>query len=193
MDVITDQLQEQAALYAAGTLTASQRAQMELILEFREDVKTLVRELLEVATAATLGTQDNRMRPSGGLKQRIMGMLDDRVQQTREPGFVMTTPEGLVDWVNPAFSAMCGYTIDELRGKKLGQLLQGPQTDPAAVERVREAVRSQQPCTEALINYHKYGQPYWVSINITPIQDSDGKVLWFAAREHELPERAVLS
>jgi PAS domain S-box-containing protein len=191
MDVITQQLQEQAALYAAGALTASQRAQFELVLEFREDVRATVRDLQELAAATTLATQDNRLRPSIGLKARIMDLLDDRVQQTREPGFVMTTPDGLVNWVNPAFSAMCGYSVEELQGRKLGPLLQGPRTDPAAVARVRDAIRNQQPCTEALINYHKNGSAYWVSINITPIYDADGQVLWFAAREMELPERVV--
>ncbi|HEX8312582.1 MAG TPA: PAS domain-containing protein [Chthoniobacteraceae bacterium] len=191
MDVITQQLQEQAASYAAGALTAPQRAQFELVLEFREDVREIVNDLQELTAAATIATQDNQLRPSAALKARIMGLLDDRVQQTREPGFVMTTPDGLVNWVNPAFSAMCGYSLEELQGRKLGPLLQGPLTDPAAVERVRQAIGQQQPCSEALINYHKNGQPYWVSINITPIHDADGEVLWFAAREMELPERFV--
>jgi PAS domain S-box-containing protein len=191
MDVITEQLQEQAALYAGGALTAPQRAQFEFVLEFRADVRALVRDFQELAAAATLATQENSLRPSAALKRRVLGLLDDRVQQTREPGFVMTNADGLVIWVNPAFSALCGYTIEELKDRKLGPLLQGPRTDPAAVARVREAVRRQEPCSEALINYHKNGQPYWVSINITPIQDAGGKVLWFAAREMELPERLV--
>jgi hypothetical protein len=31
----------------------------------------------------------------------------------------MCGPDGLVQWINPDFSAMCGYTLEELRGKKL--------------------------------------------------------------------------
>jgi PAS domain S-box-containing protein len=191
MYVITDKLEEQAALYAAGALTATERAQFELILEFHDGVRTRVRELQEVTATAALAMQDNTRRPSAGLRQRIMSMLDDRVQQTREPGFVMTNPDGLVEWVNPAFSAMCGYSLEELKGRKLGPLLRGELTDPGAVARMRDAIARHEPCTEALVNYHKNGAAYWVSINITPIRDAEGEVLWMAAREMELPERPL--
>lgn len=189
--MIQDHLEEQAALYAAGALSLRERTQFELVLEFRTELRELVRKLSETAEAVLLATQPNDRRPSPALKARLMGLLDDRVQHTSEPGFVMSGPDGLVDWVNPAFSAMCGYTLEELKGKKLGPILQGKLTDPAVARRMREAVHNQEPCTEALINYHKDGTPYWVSINITPIKDNAGRLLWYVARELELTEREI--
>jgi len=103
----------------------------------------------------------------------------------------MANGDGLVEWVNAAFTGMCGYTLAEVKGQKLGRILQGKLTDSEAATRVREAVRNREPCTEALINYRKDGTPYWVSINITPIQDDSGHFLCYVAREHELPERYV--
>ena len=105
--------------------------------------------------------------------------------------YVLTGPDGLVEWVNPAFTAMCGYEPGELLGKKPGSILQGKLTDEAAVLRIREALRDRRPCTEALVNYHKNGTPYWVSVNITPVHDDAGGLLCFIARELELTERAV--
>jgi PAS domain S-box-containing protein len=191
MHVITEKLEEQAALYAAGALTAEQRNQFELVLEFHSELRARVREFEEVAAAAQLATTPVEQRPSAALKQRILGMLDDRAQQRREAGFVLTDANGLVEWVNPAFSAMCGYSLEELKGRTLGPLLRGKLTDPAPIARMREAIRAQRPCSEALVNYHKDGRPYWVSINIQPIEEPDGSVLYFAAREVELPERGV--
>ncbi len=98
----------------------------------------------------------------------------------------MTGPDRLVQWVNPAFVAMCGYSLDELRGKKLGPILQGEKTDPAAVARMRHAMQEHQPCHEKVVNYRKNGSPYMVDIAITPILDDEGKTLWFVAREQEV-------
>ena len=103
----------------------------------------------------------------------------------------MSGPDGLVQWVNPAFSAMCGYTLDELRGKKLGPILQGAQTDRETAERMRLAVREYRPCRETILNYHKNGTPYWVEVAITPIMDDAGQPLWLVARERELVDHAA--
>jgi PAS domain S-box-containing protein len=189
---LTEDLEEQASLYASGAMTALERAQFELVIEFHEPLRDFTRGLLEVTASATLTLPVRRTpSPSGSLKSRILGALGDHRQACRQDGFVMTGPDGLVSWVNDSFSAMCGYSLQELQGKKLGPILQGKQTDPAAVDRIREAVNNRVPVTEALVNYHKNGTPYWVALNITPIFDSNRELLWFVARETELPERAV--
>jgi methyl-accepting chemotaxis protein len=131
------------------------------------------------------------VRPSPGLKSRILAKLDTVPRQSTEEGFVMSGPDGLVQFVNPAFTAMCGYTLDELRGKNLGPILQGRETNRETAARMRRAVKEYKPCREKILNYHKSGEPYWVDIAITPILDDDGKPLWLVARERELTELAA--
>ena len=190
--MIDEPLQEQAALYAVGVLPAAEREHFELILKFHTELRALVTGLEEVTAAATLATLPaGSPRPSSALRARLLAMLDGRAQQTSDEGFVMTTPEGFVQWVNPAFTAMCGYTLDELRGKKLGPLLQGAQTDSATADRMRRAVREQHACAETILNYHKNGQPYWVEIALTPIPDENGKTRWFVATEREVAEQKL--
>jgi PAS domain S-box-containing protein len=190
--MIDETLQERASLYSCGGMTADERQQFELIIEFHDEVREFVTGLAEVAAAITLATRDpGHARPSAGLKTRILGMLADKPQQTRPESFVMSAPDGLVQWVNPAFSAMCGYSLDELRGKKLGPILQGQKTDRETAERMRRAVREHKPCRETILNYHKNGTPYWVQIAITPILDDAGQPLWLVAREREIPEYAA--
>ena len=191
MFVLTEDLEEQAALYASGAMTARERTRFDLVLEFHTPLREFTHRLLEVTAAATIVPASAAKGPSPELKSRIFGMLDDRVQRSREEGFVMTGPDGRVMWVNESFSGMCGYSLAELEGRKLGPILQGALTDPAAVGRIRDAVHRREPVTEALVNYHKNGTPYWVALNITPIFDSNQELLWFVARETELPERAV--
>jgi PAS domain S-box-containing protein len=191
MSAFNEQLEEHAALYAAGALTERERVQFELILKFHDELREFVKHLEEAAAGSPFTREHSGAALCPTLKSRVLEKVHGRLQRAAEEGFVLATPDGLVEWVNPAFVGMCGYTLEELKGRKLGPLLQGELTDPAVAARIRKAVAERQPCTEALINYHKDGTPYWVSLNITPIWDDAGHFLCFIARELELPERTI--
>ncbi len=190
--MLNDFLQDQAALYAAGAMTAREREQFELVLEFHHELREFAAGLVEVGAAVTLATQPSAsVSPAPGLKARLAGLIAGRPQHSTPEGMVMSGPDGLVQWINPAFSEMCGYTIEELRGKKLGPILQGAKTDRETVARMRSAVHEHRPCNETILNYHKNGTPYWVEIAITPILDDAGQPLWLVARERELTDRVA--
>jgi len=182
-------LQDQAGLYAAGTLTTQEREEFELLLECHRELRDFVAGLVEASVTVMLATQPpNSAEPSPGLKARIASLIADRPQHASPNGMVMSGPDGLVQWVNPAFTAMCGYTLEELRGKKLGPILQGAETDHETAERMRRAVHEYRPCRETILNYHKNGTPYRVEIAITPIFDDAGAPLFLVARERQLTD-----
>ena len=54
--------------------------------------------------------------------------------------------------VNPAFEQMSGYPAGELLGRNC-RMLQGPDTDPEAVRRLREAVAAQEDLALDILNY----------------------------------------
>jgi len=45
------------------------------------------------------------------------------------------------------------------------------------------------PFTEEILNYHKEGFPYWVSMNVTPIFDDSGRLIRFISIESDVTER----
>jgi len=189
--MIDEQLQEESALYTAGVLSSKDREQFAALVDAHAELRALVVGFEEIVAAAQLATLPAVLpSPSAGLKARILSQLDAHPQaaKPREAGFVITGVDGLVQWVNPVFTEMCGYAIEELRGRKLGALLQGAETDRATAVRMRDAVHAHHPCSERILNYHKNGQPYWVEIAIEPIADSTGETRWFIAHERELPE-----
>lgn len=185
--MISELLQERSTLYVSGVMTKEERRDFELILEFHDEVREFVRELQELGSELILSaTPAIGALPSSALKAKILQAVANRPRQTTADSFVVTGPDRLVQWVNPAFTAMCGYSLDELRGQNLGPILQGEKTDPAAVSRVREALQALRPCRETLLNYHKDGSPYTVDIEITPILDDEQRPLWFVARERKI-------
>ena len=183
----TELLQDRAALYVAGALTAPERESFELVLEFQHDLRAHVARLQDVGAKVLLAQVPRHMAAPSSLKSRIFDAIESRPRQLQPDCLVVTGPNGLIEWVNPAFSAMCGYSVAELKGRKPGHLLQGPETDPAAVQRIREAVRERRSCREILLNYHKDGAIYRVDVAITPILDDEGGPLWFVAKERKLP------
>jgi len=190
--MLSEYLQTQGTLYTSGVMSAEEREQFELILEFHPELRDFVSESLDVSAALTLATVPRASRlPAPGLKSRLAGLIAGRPQQTSPEGVVMCDPNRVVQWVNPAFSEMCGYSLEELRGRNLGPILQGEKTDRATAERMRRAVFECRPCRESILNYHKNGTPYWVEIAISPIFDDADNLLWFVARERELTDRAA--
>lgn len=136
-------------------------------------------ELMELGADYLLASSPRQPVPEG-LKARILARVES------EPARVTTDIDGRVTEINPAFSAMCGFSFPEIRGLKPGALLQGALTDPKAIEVIREAVRNRFPCVSEMINYHKNGSAYRVHIEIEPLRDEAGEVVGFQATETKL-------
>ena len=74
---------------------------------------------------------------------------------------IVATPSGSIEWVNDAFTKLTGYTLAEVRGKKPGPLLQGPETNPNTAKELREAVAKGLPHQFEILNYARDGRRYW--------------------------------
>jgi len=102
---------------------------------------------------------------------------------------VITDARGFIDWVNPAFEQRTGYTLAEVHGRTPGSFLQGPDTDVAAVARIRQAIAECVPIREELVNYTKSGEKYWISLNLTPVLDANGRLERFISVQDDTTER----
>jgi PAS domain S-box-containing protein len=109
-------------------------------------------------------------------------------------GVVITDAEGRLEWVNTAFERMTGYTLDEVKGRKPGHFLQGPDTDPAAVAQLRRAEAAGERCYVEILNYTKSRHAYWQIVDMEPVHDASGKLTnWLAIQTdvtaHRLAEQ----
>ncbi len=91
-------------------------------------------------------------------------------------GVVINDALGRAKWVNDSFEKITGYTLAEVKGKRIGDLLKGPETDLAELDRVRALAGDRQPFHAELLTYRKNGSAFWVSVSNTPIFDSNGKI-----------------
>jgi PAS domain S-box-containing protein len=126
--------------------------------------------------------------------QRRLAMLRDRAVIATEMSFTITDPRLPDDplvWVNPSFTRLTGYRLDEVTGRNC-RLLQGPNTDQAAVRRIGEALRRQEQITEVLLNYRRDGTAYWNQVSITPVTDGAGRVVNFVGVQNDVTERVLV-
>ena len=104
---------------------------------------------------------------------------------------ILTDAEGRIEWVNEGFARITGYSAAEALGRKPGDILQGPQTDPETVRRMSAAIRAGEGFQVEILNYTKAGRSYWLSIEAQPLHDAGGRLTGFMAIEADITERKL--
>ncbi|OAX47409.1 sensor histidine kinase [Paenibacillus sp. AD87] len=99
-----------------------------------------------------------------------------------------TLPDFPLMYVNEYFSELTGYSAEESIGQNC-RFLQGPDTDPETVQRIREALKKRQSIKTEILNYTKHGQKFWNELNIDPIFDDSGECLFFVGIQYDISER----
>jgi PAS domain S-box-containing protein len=87
-------------------------------------------------------------------------------------------PDCPLVYVNPAFHDLTGYTSEEAVGRNC-RFLQGPETDPGVLERIRQALAAREVFNEEIYNYRKGGAGFWNALHLSPVFDEDGKLLYY--------------
>lgn len=100
-----------------------------------------------------------------------------------EVAVILTDARRRILWVNRDFERITGYSYGEVMGASPGQILQGPRTEPDAVERIRRALDREEPFKESITNYRKNGEPYLCKLVIHPIHDEEKQLVNFLAFE----------
>lgn len=97
-------------------------------------------------------------------------------------------PDYPIIYCNPAFVKITGYSCEEVLGRNC-RFLQGKDTDPAAVEQIRQSIQAQRECHVVLKNYRKDGTLFWNDLTISPIRDASGAVTHFIGIQTDITER----
>ena len=85
-------------------------------------------------------------------------------------------PDNPIVFASGDFYTMTGYTSKEVLGRNC-RFLQGPGTDPRAVEVIRKAIATGSDATVCLLNYKADGTPFWNNFFIAALRDSDNNIV----------------
>ena len=103
-------------------------------------------------------------------------------------GIVITGADGTIQYVNPAFTALTGYSGEEAVGGNPRMLKSGRQTEAFYAE-MWNTIRAGRVWHGELVNRRKDGSFYDEEMRITPVADSSGAITSYIAIKHDVTER----
>ncbi|MEX0958502.1 MAG: EAL domain-containing protein [Burkholderiales bacterium] len=117
--------------------------------------------------------------------------LRQRALESSVNGIVITDPtrpDHPIEYVNPAFERITGYTQDEVIGRNC-RFLQGEEHEQPEVARIRSAVLAHSQVQVTLRNFRKDGTLFWNELHIAPVRDESGGVVRFIGVLNDVTER----
>ncbi len=117
------------------------------------------------------------------------------MEQVNDAILITTTelnpPGPQIVYVNPAFTKMTGYTLDEVLGQT-PRILQGPESDRGELDRVRRTLERGETYAGEIINYRKDGSSYILQWQINPVRDEKGNIThWIAIQRDVTPQKQM--
>jgi PAS domain S-box-containing protein len=169
--------------HALGTLCVIDHVVRDLRPEQQAALQMLGRQVM---AQLELRRQVTELRQSVAQRDQLMSAINSLLS-----GVTITDPS-LPDhplvFVNDGFTAMTGYTAEDVVGRNC-RFLQGPGTDPQAVEALRTAIAEQRSCTEVLLNYRKDGTTFWNELTLSPIFDAHGRLSKYIGLQTDVTAR----
>lgn len=95
-------------------------------------------------------------------------------------GVVITGLDNRIEYVNPAFERITGYSREEVIGQN-PRVLQSGKTPPDVYKAMWNSLQAGQPWSGELINRHKSGREYVQNITIAPVRGVSGEVSHYLA------------
>ena len=108
------------------------------------------------------------------------------------PSIVMLTNKyGLIDYVNPMFTKVTGYTLEEVRGEN-PRILKSGETSDDDYKELWQTLVSGGVWRGEFHNCRKNGELYWESASISALQNDNGEITNFIAVKEDITERKLL-
>jgi len=175
--LLTEEADEKAVAEMIASETWNCLARSEL------DGATLVRTMRN--TLAMHSAQQGQHSAEASLRK-----LSRAVEQAADTVFI-TDRSGVIEYVNPAFEALTGYTREEACGQTARILKSGEQSAEMYQDLWR-TILSGNVFRGILANRKKNGDLYYVEESICPVRDAQGEITHFISNGRDLTERMRL-
>jgi len=107
-------------------------------------------------------------------------------------GIVITDTDGKIQYVNPAFTTLTGYTRDEVTGQN-PRLLKSGRHSTAFYEELWSTILSGRVWHGEMTNRRKDGRIYDEEMRIAPVRNPGGVTIGYIAVKHDVTEQRAAS
>ena len=125
-------------------------------------------------------------------EEQRLKLLETVITQSKD-SIIITEPDfknseiPKIIYVNPAFSVMSGYPIDEIIGKT-PNIFKGPNSDKEEYRKLIDALKKKQECLIETISYKKNKEEYWVRFSMIPIYDTENELSHWISIQRDVSE-----
>ena len=118
-------------------------------------------------------------------KSEDLGRLG-RVVENMSNLVVIVDSDQRITWANVAWERRTGWTVAEVAGQKLADVVRGNTLDPKNETEVANAIAHNKTYHGATANLDRHGTAYWVDFNILPLHNRDGHVTGYVSIETDV-------
>ncbi len=153
------------------------------VAKSRLDGATLVRTIR--STLALHSLQQEQQTAEESLRK-----LSRAVEQSADT-IMMADCSGIIEYVNPAFETLTGYTHNEVCGKT-PRILKSGEQGPEVYQEMWRTILAGNVYRGILVNRKKNGDLYYVEESISPVRDAEGRITHFISNGRDLTDRLHL-
>jgi two-component system, cell cycle sensor histidine kinase and response regulator CckA len=132
----------------------------------------------------------HKMQQQSEMAEHSLRKLSCAVEQSADT-IMITNSDGIIEYVNPAFEALTGYSREEAVGQTPSLLTSGQQA-PALYRELWETISVGNVYHNILVNRKKNGELYYVDESISAIKDAGGNITHFVSNGRDLTKRLHL-
>jgi PAS domain S-box-containing protein len=154
---------------------------IEFFSDYQDDYDENLPEFFE-QIGMQLGIIVERKAAEEELKKKSMAI------EQNHASVLITDCNGIIEYTNPKFTEVSGYTSDEVFGKKPGILKSGIHSDDFYKE-LWLTIKSGHIWQGEICNKKKDNQMFWEQVNISPIKDFRGEITHFVAVKDDISEK----
>jgi PAS domain S-box-containing protein len=152
-------------------------------------------EIIEVETLSSQIFLDGEVAIQGTLRdvtkqqsdEELLRKLSQAVKQS-PTSIMITSLTGNIEYVNPQFIELTGYSFDEVKGKN-ASILKSNHTSQITYKNLWQTITSGNEWNGELLNKNKNGELYWESTKIAPIKNNKGLITHFVGIKEDITEQ----
>ncbi len=111
-----------------------------------------------------------------------------RATENSPASVVITAKDGTIEYVNPTFCKVTGYTLEEAIGNN-PRVLKSGNLPESFYKNLWDTILSDKTWRGDFINKKKTGEEYWESASISPIKNNEAEITHFVAVKQDITER----
>ncbi|MCL4266444.1 MAG: PAS domain S-box protein [Anaerolineae bacterium] len=103
-------------------------------------------------------------------------------------GILIADQDGLIEWINPAYTRLTGYILADIAGQHIGQVYNEDMAEPLQ-EAIWQTIQHGEIWQGEFTNQRKDGSFYAEEMTVTPVSDGEGNITHFIAIKQDFSQR----